>query len=145
MLRKLTLMGICLSLLAAAPAWAELVDNGDGTVTDTNTGLMWQQDEAGAMTWAKALTYCESLSLSVYDDWRLPNRNELQSLVDYTRYAPAIDKAIFRNAVSSGYWSSTTYSNDPVNAWGVSFHFGYISNCNKSDNRYYVRAVRGGQ
>jgi hypothetical protein len=137
-------MGICLSLLTAATARAELIDNGDGTVTDTQTGLMWQKDEAGFMTWAQALVYCESLSLSVYDDWRLPNRNELQSLVDYSRYTPAIDRTFFPGAVSSHYWSSTTQAYDPAHAWVVSFGSGVVGGDYKSHS-FCVRAVRGGQ
>ena len=62
-----------------------LVDNGDGTVTDNRTGLIWQQGEPGAMTWNSALTYCEGLSLAGSTDWRLPNIKELESLVDETR------------------------------------------------------------
>jgi hypothetical protein len=63
------------------------VDNSDGTVTDTSTGLMWQQATAsGTYTWEQALTYCENLTLPAggYSDWRMPNRNELQSIVDYS-------------------------------------------------------------
>ena len=64
----------------------ELTDNGNGTISDSATGLMWQQDDSGSgMLWADALTYCESLSTGSYDDWRLPNAKELQSIVDYTR------------------------------------------------------------
>ena len=101
-----------------------LVDNGDGTVTDTATGLMWQQATApGRYTWEEALVYCENLELAEYTDWRLPNRNELQSLVDYDHTEPAIDASFFRlqwrpitgrllptQAIQAGHgsWLSTT-------------------------------------
>jgi hypothetical protein len=63
------------------------VDNRDGTITDTGTGLVWQQATApGTYTWQQALAYCENLTLGGHGDWRLPNRNELQTLVDYSRY-----------------------------------------------------------
>lgn len=63
-----------------------LVDNKDGTVTDAATGLMWQQSDSGkGMNWETALRYAEALALSGYDDWRLPNAKELQSIVDYSR------------------------------------------------------------
>ena len=84
------------------------VDNGDGTITDTATGLMWQQADDGTMRdWENALSYAENLTLAEYSDWRLPNAKELQSIVDYTRSpqttsSPAIDP-IF----------STTEINDP--------------------------------
>ena len=80
------------------------VDNSDGTITDTSTGLMWQKATApGTYTWEQALTYCENLTLPAggYSDWRLPNRNELQSIVDYSRYNPAIDTTFFPGTVAS--------------------------------------------
>jgi hypothetical protein len=130
-----------------------LVINGDGTVTDTSTGLMWQQQTAGQMTWEEAINYCEGLSLGGYSDWRLPNRNELQSLVDYTRYSPAIDNTAFPDTMSFLYWSSTTtqaydplttLAYDPVSAWCVAFDGGEVVSWVKPVPISYVRAVRGG-
>jgi hypothetical protein len=123
-----------------------MLDNRDGTVTDTKTGLMWQQGEAGDMNWTAALIYCESLNFppAKYNDWRLPNRNELQSLVDYSEYGPEIDIVAFPGAASSYYWSSTTDALYPESAWYVPFGDGYVGSYNKSVN-LYVRAVRGGQ
>ncbi|MBN2541914.1 DUF1566 domain-containing protein [bacterium] len=61
-------------------------DNGDGTITDSATGLMWQKgDSEAGLNWQDALDYAENLNLAGYDDWRLPNAKELQSIVDYTR------------------------------------------------------------
>ena len=103
---------LCASvLLCCASAQAGFIDNGDGTVSDTTTGLMWQKATApGTYTWQQALAYCENLVLPAggYSDWRLPDRNELQSLVDYSRYNPAINTTYFPNTVASYYWSSTT-------------------------------------
>jgi hypothetical protein len=124
------------------------VDNGDGTVTDTETGLMWQQGEGGFMNWETALSYCENLVFPEnqgYDDWRLPNINELQSLVDYSKHNPAIDSYYFPYAVSSHYWSSTPLASDTYyGAWSVNFYGGdgYSS---RGGSSLYVRAVRGGQ
>lgn len=62
------------------------IDNGDGTITDLATGLMWQQgDSEKGMGWQASLSYAEKLELANYNDWRLPNAKELQSIVDYTR------------------------------------------------------------
>jgi hypothetical protein len=119
------------------------IDNGDGTVTNTDTGLMWQQDTAPVYTWQEALSYCENLTLADYTDWRLPNINELQSLVDYTRYAPSIDTVYFPNTWSSYYWSSTTDANGPYVAWYVHFSPGYVAEYYKSTYGGGVRAVRG--
>ena len=59
----------------------EFVDNGDGTVTDSATGLMWEKADSGSgMDWEAALTYAENATTGGYDDWRLPNIKELQVL-----------------------------------------------------------------
>ena len=80
----------------------------NGVVTDNTTNLQWQDDVASvSKTWSQAITYCETLSLDGRSDWRLPNKNELLSIVDYTKSNPAIDST-FVNITSSSYWSSTT-------------------------------------
>ena len=121
-----------------------MLDNGDGTVTDTKTALMWQQGEPGEMTWADAITYCDNTQLAGYDDWRLPNMNELQSIVDYHEYAPSGNTTAFPGMIQSRYWSSTTSSNDADWAMHVGFNGGSVLSTRKSDSSY-VRAVRGGQ
>jgi len=64
----------------------DFVDNGDGTVSDFATGLMWQKaDDGTGRDWQEALSYAENLELAKYSDWRLPNAKELQSIVDYIR------------------------------------------------------------
>ena len=74
----------------------DFVDNGDGTVTDNATGLMWSQDDNGeAINWEAALAYAESATIAGYDDWRLPNIKELQSIADYSGVFPAIDVSVF--------------------------------------------------
>jgi hypothetical protein len=122
-----------------------LVDNGDGTVTDTATGLMWQQLESGMMTWAAALDHCETLSLAGYGDWRLPNINELYSIVHHKlepdEGVPLIDSTFFPNAGAAPYWSSTTFVNYTDKAWKVDFSYGHILIHIKSEG-YNVRAVR---
>ena len=149
-MRNYFLMGMIGWMLLCGTAQAELIDNGDGTVTDTETGLMWQQGEAGAMDWEAAITYCENLVLPVggYDDWRLPNRNELQSLVDYSRHNPAIDRTYFPGDMSSSYWSSTTkvdLDDTGGSAYFVGFYSGGVDGYGGKSGSYYVRAVRGGE
>ena len=114
------------------------VDNMDATVSDTATGLMWQQDDSASTNWDNAVSTCETATTATYTDWRLPNAKELQSIVDYTRspdtsnYA-AIDNTFF-NATSiineenitdwAYYWASTTHvdnSDDGSNATYLSF------------------------
>jgi hypothetical protein len=124
--------------------FSSFIDNGDGTVSDTDTGLMWQKDTApGIYTWEQSLHYCDTLSHAGYSDWRLPNVNELQSIVDYDRYDPSIDP-VFNYSLMTCPWSSTTHAEWPHNAWLVCFGDGNLNIFNKSDNGD-VRAVRGGK
>lgn len=68
------------------------VDNGNGTVTDKATGLMWTQDDSGeALDWENALLSAENLTYAGYKNWRLPSVKELQAIVDYSGVFPAID------------------------------------------------------
>ncbi|RME75967.1 MAG: DUF1566 domain-containing protein [Chloroflexi bacterium] len=73
------------------------VDNGDGTITDNATGLMWAQADSGVgMTWEEALAWVQQKNAENYlgySDWRLPNVKELQSIVDYTQAPGASDPA----------------------------------------------------
>jgi len=79
-----------------------------------------------------------------YSDWRMPNRKELRSIVDYELFKPAINTFYFPNTLASYYWSSTPYAGYPNYAWSMHFYYGYDYWYYKSYN-YYVRAVRGGQ
>ncbi len=120
------------------------VDNGDGTVTDVFTGLMWQQENSDKMTWEKALLYRIKPPIkAVYTDWRLPTVKELCSLADYNRNEPAINTTFFPNAMPSFYWASTTNTYSPDLAWGVDFGSGAKDYYYKSLG-YHVRLVRGG-
>jgi hypothetical protein len=121
-------------------------DNGDGTVTDNCTGLMWQNDTADqpgddAIQWCSALRYCNELQFAGHDDWRLPNARELQSLIDYGRGDPMIDPVF--GAVLSAYWTSTSDAASPGNAWTIAFreNENFFFRVGK-ESFLYVRAVR---
>ncbi len=128
---------------------ASLTGNGNGTVTDNSTGLMWQQAEGGSKTWTDALSYCNNLSLAGNSDWRLPNVKELTSIVDYTRGGPSINTAAFPNANAFSYWSSTTFTYYAGYAWPVDFDNGFVNNYvnvnSPASDDYYVRCVRSVQ
>ena len=129
-------------------------NNGDGTVTDNLTGLIWLQNANcfGLKTWADAVAAANGLASgqcglsdgSAAGDWRLPNLRELQSLVDYGGFNPSLPAGHpFTNFLSSPYWSSTSYAGFPSFAWGVFFDFGNVFSDDKSD-AIFGTAVRGG-
>jgi hypothetical protein len=107
------------------PRWGTnaFTDNGDGTVSDGLTGLMWRKSDDGrARPWPEALAHCEALTLAGHADWRLPNARELQSIVDYGRAGTALDFSYFRQADLDGwFWSSTTFGEEIRHAVYVCF------------------------
>ena len=134
---------------------SSLVDAGslnssNGVVSDNSTNLEWQDDYSDnnntikQTTWQNAIDYCESLTLNAQNDWRLPNKNELLSIVDYSKSNPSIAEQ-FTNTSNDYYWSSTTPQSFHNHAWVVYFGYGYTTrNANKYDSNY-VRCVRAGQ
>ena len=122
-------------------------NNGDGTVTDNTTGLMWQQGTArNYMTWENALSYCENLNLAGYTNWRMPTIKELISLVNFSNASsgPMINQTYFPNTAATIYWTSTTKANASDTAWDMDFSDGINNDCYKTSETY-VRAVRMGQ
>jgi hypothetical protein len=125
-------------------------DNGDGTITDNVTGLMWAKDgnETGCnfgnqTEWTPAVAWAKNLDFAGHTDWRLPNRRELESLVDISINSLAIWATYFPNTKPESYWSSSTLALDHSRAWYVYFYDGNVYHDEKIDT-YYVRAVRGG-
>jgi hypothetical protein len=110
-----------------------LINNGNGTITDSTTGLIWQQSEAGTMTWETALSYCENLTLASLSNWRLPNTNELQSIVDFSLSPISINTAFFPGATASWYSTSTTEVSNPTIFLGISFQGGTAGGVFKTD------------
>ena len=112
---------------------------------DKDTGLIWQ-DNKDAKTikrdWNGAKEYCKNLTLGGYSDWRLPNKKELVSIVDRTKY-PSI-KTGFKNVAFYSYWSSSEDVSDGSNVWRVNFYVGNAYSDRKS-SKDGVRCVRGRQ
>ena len=129
-------------------------DNGNETITDNCTNLMWQKCSRGLSGascvtgtvvtnyWADALSYCEGLNFAGQTDWRLPNIKELQSIVNYQNINPAINTTYFPATQSDYYWSGATREGYPAYAWSVDFSFGYVDSYDKGTNLLYVRCVR---
>ncbi len=132
---------------------AAFKDNGNYTVTDINNGLVWQQYTADTdsnnilndndrIHWGQAVDYCENLEFGDYNNWRLPERSELETILDYTRVYPSI--APIFSAYSTYYWSATETASHDYVAWAISFTNSSNFTITKSMSRQLVRCVRGG-
>ena len=151
---------------AASPS-PRFTDNNNGTVTDNLTGLVWLKDAgcfanvggiakgtdaaSSYLTWPNALTWSNNLASgscglsdgSAVGDWRLPNINELESLVDAQNYYPPLPTGHpFINVQANYYWSSSSYAGSK--AWYVLMDSGHVGSGNKTYN-FYVWPVRAGQ
>ena len=144
---------------------AHLQDNGDGTVSDAKTGLVWKKCSEG-QSWNAASNSCDSSAVTYNwqgalqqaqdvnaglagenlgkTDWRVPNIKELASIVEQKCWSPAINVFVFPSTPSSSYWSSSPVAFGSNFAWYVYFGYGNDNASYKNDNGY-VRLVRSGQ
>ena len=120
-------------------------DNGDGTITDNVTNLIWQKaPNTTTYTWEQAISYAENLALAGSSDWRLPNIKELVSINDETTNAPSINTTYFPTMVSARYWSSTTqFAPGATSAWFNDFQNFGISSYDLKTISHNVICVRG--
>lgn len=123
-------------------------DSGDGTITDNNTGLMWQKTDGGEMTFDAATTYCTSLNLGGFTDWRLPTGIELFSINQFDLINPAMNTTYFTKTLAEYWWTSELRADDATKAWAVNAGGG-IGAHPKSETKsaggiklFHVRAVR---
>lgn len=109
----------------------------DGTVFDQRTGLMWMRCSLGRkwqdgtcmedhalaarFTWGDALVQSEKFEYANYNDWRLPNKNELESIVERRCYDPAVDTEVFPNTQVIGYWTNSANNFNEAFAWAINF------------------------
>ena len=119
----------------------EFVDNGDGTVSDLATGLMWQKcDDGRGRDWREALDYAEHLQLAGYHDWRLPDQKELHSIVDY-RFIPAIHPVFPMSDPRAWFWSSTPFIDMPGQAVYIAFGKATGKTSARSEDEYDVHGA----
>lgn len=114
----------------------------DETATDAVTGLTWQRRPAPEqLDWQAAARYCACLSLEGHDDWTLPSRLELVSIVDYTRQNPALDEQAFPDTPFEWFWSASRTAESSERYWYVAFWDGN-THAATADQLYWTRCVR---
>lgn len=166
---KIFILAVCFLFFICCAAFAgSFTGNGNGTITDNLTDLMWQKCSTGqnnddacsgaasTYNWYQAtgtadaihnprgnMDVCGTLTLGGHTDWRLPSMEELESIIDGGTHRPVINTTYFPNTDSSFYWSSTTHVTyyDPAFAMSVSFYNGGRNDGGKHGDKY-VRCVR---
>lgn len=119
------------------------VDNGDGTVTDNATGLMWTKDDNGSgVLWETALSYAEASTTAGYNDWRLPNVKELQSLADYSRSPDSTASAALSSVFNITSITNEAGQTDYPCFWSGTTHISYMMG-SEGANGSYVSFGRG--
>ena len=121
---------------------SEQVDGGI-VITDTASGLQWTKSNVTGKKWLEALEYCENLTFGGNTDWRLPNINELISIMDYAKYSPA---TVFPDIDNITLWSSTSKTpqkatSSSTSAWKMATKTGLTSSATKTSS-YNVMCVR---
>ena len=150
----------CNSNISASTPDSQLVDNGDGTITDSKTGLMWKKclegvdgdncenNSPSTFNWQEALQQPGTVNggdgFAGHRDWRLPDIVELRSLVEEQCYNPAINSNRFPNMPSDSVWSGSPFAFNSAYAWYVSFSYGYTHAYHRY-SKFAVRLVRSGQ
>ena len=131
-------------------------ENGDGTVTDKVTRLVWkrcseglegvscEKGEALTFTWQEALKVAAESRFDGKNNWRLPDIKELNSIIERQCTMPAINEIVFPATPTMSFWSSTPYNGNPAYAWNVYFPYG-ISDGNSKKYRFFVRLVRSAE
>jgi hypothetical protein len=123
-------------------------NNGNGTITDNVTGLMWQQADGGEMIYENAAPYCDALNFAGYTDWRLPSPIEGFTLMNLQNNNPAMNTTFFTSSTAEYWWTNTVQVGDNTKVWCTNAGGG-IGNKPKSETisaggtfKYHTRCVR---
>jgi hypothetical protein len=144
----------CEESIAATTPDDRFIDNADGTVTHSDSALMWMQCTLGQnwsegvctgdgseLSWQQGLQTAHGYSFAGYSDWRLPNIKELATIVELRCVRPSINMTLFPSTLSDDYWTATPSVVDAEQAWTISF--ANASNTLKPKQRFvFVRLVR---
>lgn len=146
----------CYSGAGTTTATARFTINTDGTVSDSETGLMWQRCSYGqtyntetqlcegstpSLTWQEALRGAKNDTTADYDDWQMPNIKELASILEHSCTEPSINEDVFLGTKLQNYWSNTSGVSTMSSAWVYQFDSGLNSLHAKTSN-VYLRLVR---
>ena len=132
-MRIVLMITVALSMAMAEPTM----------VKDPKTNLIWEDTQhttEDKVTYKEAKAYCDALKQGSFENWRIPTLPELLSIVDYTRYDPAILKEFKHVDEDTLYWSSSPYAAHADSFWGVKFEDGATEDASQTYNRY-VRCV----
>jgi len=144
----------CLKSIIATTPEANFTTIPDGTATDNTTGLMWMRCSLGqewngntcigtatTFSWAEALNAAAAQEFAGYADWRLPNKNELESIIEGSCSLPAINATVFPATPPAYFWSSSPYAPVAQGAWSVDFAYGTV-NASVKSGAINVRLIR---
>jgi hypothetical protein len=144
----------CSSTLSQSSPDSQFLVNETALVKDSSKSLMWMrcslgqtwtgavcEGEAESMTWSNAVTMANQLNYLTFNDWRLPNKNELNSIIETSCTQPSINLNIFPGTISNKYWSSSPYDDESKHIWIVDFKNGSIFP-SSATNTATVRLVR---
>jgi hypothetical protein len=126
-------------------------DNENGTISDNVTGLMWQKTDGGEMIFENAATYCTTLNLGGYNDWRLPKGSELFGINSFDKLNPALNTTFFVKTAAEYWWTSETRADAASNVWvvnaggGIGAHPKTETISAGGTKHFHVRAVRNTQ
>ena len=126
------------------PSAERFVKNGDGTITDKVTGLMWMEKETPLLTQKEALVYCQELELAGHNDWVMPTLKELATLINLNEGEEWYYKDLFpdTNTKPQGFYQSSTVYGGTF-GWGVNFQFGFDGYyADRMSGKYPFRPVR---
>ena len=133
---------LLLGLLLPNIVWADRFTRNGSVVYDSKTQLSWQnKPSTKKFNWSDAKSYCSNLTYGGKEDWRLPNIDELKSLVDYSKYNPAIATTLIDIKTDDYYWSSSKAVSSSSSAWVVLFSLGFDYWVELSST-YYAVCVR---
>ena len=144
----------CMDSIISTASDTKFILNNDGTASDKTTGLMWMRcslgqnwdgntcdGSAAILSWADSLKAAVAHEFAGYSDWRLPNKNELESLVEGRCFSPAISETAFPATPPAYFWTSSPYAAVEEGAWSIDFGYGTV-NASVKHGSVHIRLVR---